>query len=502
MEIPSPEWGGQGRGKTPFANNRATTITDHGRCLHPNDFIGGSIVDGLKSTEAEMPNRKLLAVCILIAVAAAIVPGRAARSDAAPPREPPAGNVWPAAGTTMVQMTAENVTLWIRPASGKGYVAAVTADFNFRNQGTAAESMQVRFPMEPVNGGGDGYGGRPLIRNFAAKTGGAALPITTVEEPFEDGPAVAWSTFPVTFPAGKDVFLRVTYETGFSSGHYGDSWLDYILETGAGWYGNIGSAVVTYRFPYAVGPLNVPVQEQAVRTGSEVRFLFSEFEPDFLSNIRLEFLHPAVWQKVLDLEHATGENPKDVRSVVQLAAEYQDLCMLAGTDASLLAETIVLEGLTYSPESADLHAEWANIFLDRLLPMCSGFDRSETLAGLRRELNLALSLDPENELALEVQQVLAENYPELLGTPEPAPATAVAATKTPTEVKIKTETATRFPVTKTATVFETPTVEALPPGPEPSGGIPAGWLIGAGIAGVVLGLIVPSSWKRRATEKL
>jgi len=42
----------------------------------------------------------------------------------------------------------------------------------------------------------------------------------------------------------------------------------------------------------------------------------------------------------------------------------------------------------------------------------------------------------------------------------------------------------------------------LPPGPEPSGGIPAGWLIGAGIAGVVLGLIVPSSWKRRATEKL
>jgi hypothetical protein len=292
-----------------------------------------------------MPNRKLLAVCILIAVAAAIVPGRAARSDAAPPREPPAGNVWPAAGTTMVQMTAENVTLWIRPASGRGYVAAVTADFNFRNQGTAAESMQVRFPMEPVNGGGDGYGGRPLIRNFAAKTGGAALPITTVEEPFEDGPAVAWSTFPVTFPAGKDVFLRVTYETGFSSGHYGDSWLDYILETGAGWYGNIGSAVVTYRFPYAVGPLNVPVQEQAVRTGSEVRFLFSEFEPDFLSNIRLEFLHPAVWQKVLDLEHATGENPKDVRSVVQLAAEYQDLCMLAGTDASLLAETIVLADL-------------------------------------------------------------------------------------------------------------------------------------------------------------
>jgi hypothetical protein len=456
-----------------------------------------------------MPNRKLFAVCILIAVAAALVPGRAARSDAAPPRKPPAGSVAPAAGTTMVQMIAENVTLWIHPGAGGKYAASVTADFNFRNQGPSAESMQVRFPMEPVDGQGDGYGRRPLIRNFSAQAGGAALPVTALEEPFEYGPAVAWSAFPLTFPAGKDVFLRVTYETDINSGKYGNNWLEYILETGAGWYGNIGSAVVTFRFPYAVGPVNVQGGEQALRTGSEVRFLYSDFEPDSRSNVSLQFLSPAAWQKILDLERETGENPRDIQSIIALADMYQDMCVTGGPEASRLAETIVLEGLTYSPDSADLHAEWANIYLARLLPWCSGysgagFDRSEVVAGLQRELNLALQIDPQNELALKVQQTIADrlNYdPDFLSTSEPIPATAVPATPTATALKSKSATATWVAVTDTPTLFVTPTAEAVPPGPEPSGGIPAGWLIGAGIAGLAVGLVIPSSWKRRVKEK-
>jgi hypothetical protein len=36
----------------------------------------------------------------------------------------------------------------LRNGRGGGYVASVTADFNFRNQGSSAESMQARFPME------------------------------------------------------------------------------------------------------------------------------------------------------------------------------------------------------------------------------------------------------------------------------------------------------------------------------------------------------------------
>jgi hypothetical protein len=454
-----------------------------------------------------MPNRKLLAVCILIAVAAVLVPGRVARSDAAPPRQPPGSSVAPAAGDTMVQMIAENVTLWIHVGSGGKYVASVTADFSFRNRGSSGESMQVRFPMEGVDGMGDGYGRRPLIRNFWAWADGAALPVSSADEPFEDGPAIAWSTFPVTFPAGKDVFLRVRYETDIAAGKYGGDWLEYVLETGAGWYGTIGSAVVTYRFPYAVGPVNVPGQEQAVRTGNEVRFLYSDFEPDSRSNIRLSFIAPAAWQKALDLERETGENPQDIPSIIALADAYQGMCMAGGPDASRLAETIVQEGLTYNPEIADLHAEWANIYLARLLPMCceydgAEFDRGETIAGLRRELNLALQMDPHNKLALDVQQRIYDELkydPDFLSTSTPAGATAIPATPTPTEIKIKTATATRFSITDTPTAFATPTVEAPPPGPAPMGGIPIGWLAGVGIVGIAVGLVVPSSWKRRMT---
>lgn len=448
-----------------------------------------------------MPNRKLLAVCILIAVAAAIVPGRAALSDVAPPRQPPGSSVAPAAaGTTMVQMLSENVTLWIRPGAGGGYVTSVTADFNFRNQGLAAEFMQARFPMESLTGLGARYenGDPKLVRNFAVQAGGTALPVVVVQEPFTDGPMFAWSTFPITFPVGKDVFLHVSYELDMTSGSSGDG-LWYILQTGAGWYGTIGSAVVTFRFPYAVGPVNVAKPERAVITGNEVRFFFSDFEPDYKDDVALGFAWPEAWRRVLDLERQTGENPHDVRSIIALADAYQDLCEARGLDASRLAETTVMMGLTYSPDSADLHAEWAKIFLARLGPLCGGydadgFDRDQTVVGLQRELNLALQIDPQNELALKVQQTINDqlNYdPDLLSTTGPVPAT-----KTPTEEKIKTETATRFPATDTPTTFVTPTAEALESGPQPSMGIPAGWLIGAGIAGVAAGLIIPSSWKR------
>jgi hypothetical protein len=457
-----------------------------------------------------MIHRKSIAVCLLAALLAAIIPGRIARSDAAPPRVPSGSNVIPGQ-ETKVRMVAENVLLWILKRADGKYHAEVTADFNFRNQGAAAESLQVRFPMEDVDGEGDGYGNRPLIRNFSAQADGVPLAIQSVSEPFKYGPPVQWSTFPVSFPVGRDVLLRVQYETDLTSGKYSTTWLGYILETGYGWYGTIGSAVITYRFPYAVSPVNTLNPPNAVQVGNEVRFLYSDFEPDSSFNINLTFANPAVWQRVLDLERYTGEHPTDIPSILQLAGTYEDLCIL-NPAASLLAETIIEEALTYSPDSADLHAEWASTYFDRIpnFPMtCATFNPlpeaeiDQAITGLQRELNRALELDPHNARALQLQSDISNaeiNNPDVLSTSTPTiPATKAAEAATPEE-STSTPSSTLIS-TPTAENTQTPVAAGGSGGKEGSqamsAGIPAGWLIVAALAGLAVGILFPASWKQR-----
>jgi hypothetical protein len=459
-----------------------------------------------------MINRKLLAVCLLAALLAAMIPGRVARSDAAPPRSPSGSNVVPGQATN-VRMLAENVLLWIQKGSDGDYHAEVTADFLFRNQGNAGESMQVRFPMENIDGIGDGYGGRPLIRNFSAQADGVLLAVQTATEPFKYGPVIQWSTFPVSFPADRDVLLRVNYETDLTKGK-GYKSLGYILETGAGWYGTIGSAVITYRFPYAVSPVNTPNTPDVLRVGREVRFLYSDFEPDPSFNTNLIFVDPAVWQNALDLESYTGEHPQDIPSILQLADTYRDMCNL-NPDSSQLAETIVDQALTYSPDSADLHAELAWIYTDRstILPMsnCYRFpekepERSQTIAGLQRELKRAFELDPQNAKALELQgrisSDLKTNWDSLSTSIPTIPATEAATIATPEEAG---STPVTMPVTPTAQSILLPVIAGGGSGtnetgqaetPSASAGIPAGWLIAAAVAGLAAGILLAILWRR------
>jgi hypothetical protein len=452
-----------------------------------------------------MMTRKLFAVSLLAVFIGAIIPGRIARSDAAPPRVPFGSNVLPGQ-ETKVRMVAENVLLWILKGSDGKYNAEVTADFSFRNQGTSGESMQVRFPMENVDGEGDGYGNRPLIRNFSARADGVGLAVQTVKEPFQTGPEIQWSTFPMSFPVGRDVLLRVNYETDLMRGKYSQKSLGYILETGAGWYGTIVSAVITYRFPYAVSPVNAPYPEDALRVGNEVRFLYSDFEPDSSFNTSLAFADPVVWQSALDLERYTGEHPTDIPSILQLADTYEELCILTPA-ASLLAETIVEEGLTYSPDSSDLHTEWAAIYFDRIpnfAMTCGTFNPlpeaevDQAIAGLQRELNRALELDPKNARALQLQKDVSNAAiynPEVLSTSTPTiPATETAKTATPKKSSLTPAFTPTLQNTPLPTVGGSGTNEG---GRIVSAGIPAGWLIVAGIVGLAAGMLFPALWKRR-----
>ncbi len=80
-------------------------------------------------------------------------PSQPARADIAPPAEPPGSNISPGE-STQVQMLAETVQIQVQPVGYQSRprlavefaLASVKASFVMRNQGQAAEQLQVRFP--------------------------------------------------------------------------------------------------------------------------------------------------------------------------------------------------------------------------------------------------------------------------------------------------------------------------------------------------------------------
>jgi hypothetical protein len=325
-------------------------------------------------------------------------------------------------------------------------------------------------------------------------------------------PDVQWSAFSVTFPAGKDVALAVRYDTGMT-GEGSIKWLDYILETGAGWYGPIGSAVIIYRFPYAVGSVNIlSGSTNYYLVGREVRFIAADFEPDAGSNIHLRFVDPAVWQSALDLESETGANPTDIPSIVSLAEIYEGMNQLhhdcnVDPGASQLAMSIIQEGLVYSPDSAELHAEWAGLYFDRM--QCAYFESSmeqlqnpswnDWVSGFVRELKMALALDPANKKALQLQEEMSQwqdSAPDLLSmlTPTAFPADTeenLPIQSTPTPRAMETAAQSFFPGA-TPLIVNTPVTNGVP-----LSGFGIGWVLTAGLGGMILGIGISSLWKLR-----
>ena len=190
-------------------------------------------------------------------------------------------------------MVAETVILTISkdPADSREATAKTEAIFTMRNLGTAEENMQVRFPLSFFNGNSDGFGNFPEIDSIAVKINGKTIQTKKENQPFfnsdlsyRERDEIPWAVFDVSFPPSQDVTIEVTYTVkGF--GYYPYENFKYILETGAGWNGTIGTADVIVRLPYEVNKQNVWAEgvtgytdptQGGVMSGSEIRWHFEE----------------------------------------------------------------------------------------------------------------------------------------------------------------------------------------------------------------------------------
>jgi hypothetical protein len=324
---------------------------------------------------------------LLLCTLAESIPVQMAKADAAPPPDPTVGGVGPyRPQKTSVQMMSETVFIDVPQSPSdiqKPKQIKVSASFTMHNQGQAEEHMQAIFPLTRLNTGGSEEALYQIdISTFRIKVNGREVPFTTISTPPEVtitdmdhgfSPNVEWAAFDAIFPVKQDVLLEVEYEMLNPYGEYGEGFtgIAYILETGAGWYGNIGSADITVRFPY-------PVTEEAVSgnppgyifSGNEMRWTLRDFEPARADNIDIYAIHADVWQEILNLREKVAKNPNDDEAWSELGDQYMDRGifirwegMIVGKDPHFteLALDARQKLVALRPDSGEAHYKLAEI---------------------------------------------------------------------------------------------------------------------------------------------
>jgi len=377
----------------------------------------------------------------LSSTATAVLPTTFVHADAAPPEAPPGTTLLPGESITQVRMVAETVTLTIskHPSNSQRAIAKTEAVFTMRNLGTEAETMAVRFPLSFFNGNSDGYGGFPEIASITVKVDGKSVPtrrevqpFTSSEYSFPEREEIPWAVFDVTFPPNQDVILEVVYNVdGF--GYYPYEAFKYILETGAGWNGTIGSAEIIVRLPYEVSEQNLDLTGQAghgeltpggVRSGNEIRWSFTDLEPTYLDNIQMVVVAPSLWEKVLQEKSNVEKNPNDGEAWGRLAKAYKEVTMMpkgylredpAGVELVALSKAAYEKCLSLLPNDP----LWQYGYADLLwAPYQYGIyfagktDTENILEKTLTALQTTLTLDPNNQLAKDLLLEISYQVPQ------------------------------------------------------------------------------------------
>ncbi|MBL8101018.1 MAG: hypothetical protein JNM02_00675 [Anaerolineales bacterium] len=413
--------------------------------------------------------------CASVLILISAFPQKAVHADVAPPEAPPGTNLVPGNETTQVRMMAETVTLTFskNQSDPRKAVAKTEAVFTMRNLGNAEERMAVRFPLSFFNGNSDGFGNFPEISSIAVKVDGKNVPTKKENQPFlyseysyQERDQIPWAVFDVIFPPNQDVTIEVVYNVN-GYGYYPYEAFKYILETGAGWNGTIGSAEVVVRLPYEVSEQNLDLSGQAghgestpggVRSGNEIRWSFTDFEPTYLDNIQIVIVVPFLWENVLREKANVEKNPNDGEAWGRLGKAYKEVVMMpkgylredpAGLELYAMSKNAYERYLALLPNDPLWHYGYADLLWAHYQYSVYYTGKPDTEGILTKTLTAlqtTLALDPNNQLAKDllleisyqipdaVQQMEDESFILFGLTATPIPPTPWAVESTPTFV--------------------------------------------------------------------
>lgn len=336
-----------------------------------------------------------LAVCAVL-YSLSIQP---ARADAAPPPDPTVGGAAPYRPIeTKVQMMSETVLIDALPSQTRWATPPdyywtpnqinVSASFTMQNQGDTEEKMYVLFPLTRLDMPWDESSYNIIHSSFVARVDGNLVPTTETTTPPELGKIpqdwrsvdtpdgifpgdVKWAAFAVTFPVHQDVLIQVGYL--MDGGDQGLHQVDYILETGAGWYGNILSADITVRLPYPATLESVPEASPGYSfSGNDVHWKMINFEPKRKDNLSVRFIDTNAWPPILELRSRVEQFPEDADAWYKLADKYSELgfwdspggLMIDNQHLVDLSIEASQKAIYFRPEWGDAHYQLAGLLWD------------------------------------------------------------------------------------------------------------------------------------------
>jgi hypothetical protein len=268
---------------------------------------------------------------------------------------PGGSNIQPE-GETPIQMASEKVVLNVRPATevddtvvirnpaeyglpgsfdgSPGMypaVADVLADFTMVNPTNEAVSMTAWFPLasaletEEWNINPDEV--VPRIERFQVILDGKPLEYTVHEMPNpkgEDKPPLPWVSFQVTFPAGEETHVQISYIVPTWWSYEGLTMnLYYVFQTGAGWAGPIGKAELLVNLPYPASAETIYEMPKGGQIeGHQVRWTWTDLEPGPQDDFFIKLLMLDRWDELQDARAAVAANPRDGESWLNLAYTY------------------------------------------------------------------------------------------------------------------------------------------------------------------------------------
>jgi hypothetical protein len=400
--------------------------------------------------------KQLKIILIIFLVITTFFIPRHISADVAPPFQPPITNPEPGSETTNVRMMSETVLIDVQPDNQKDSlgIALISANFTMRNMGTSPENMSARFPIS----GNDGREQYPEILNLIVKVNSSQIQYKRVNYPDirryikKDVP---WAEFNIDFPVGKDVNIEIAY-TLKGSGYAPFTSFYYILETGAGWFGTIGSADVILHLPYPASEQNVILTQigwsdttlGGVFSGNEVRWHFDDFEPGVdgpVQNMKFSLVAPAAWKAVLDGKNYVEQHPSDGEAWGKLAMAAKHVFFMGkgyrtdpgGEELFSRSVEAYEKCLALKPQDAQWHAGFADLLSERA--DWDSFSNGVTQDAIRaiQEIQIALQLAPKDPIVLEIAENISYlfsgsmvqtngiyDFPWLTQTPTPFPATA------------------------------------------------------------------------------
>lgn len=510
-----------------------------------------------------MNAKKLVRGCawaaLTLMMAISLIPQHGAQADIGwPPVYPSGSSVGVTPGEeNMVRMVAEEVTLVVEeyhgdPPLDSGDAPAsrmrgqVEAEFLMHNLGQEQQSFDVWFPLAASvhYEGLLSYQPENTLQGFQVWIDEQPVSFEKVKAPDVFNPQMesTWARFSLTFPAGKDVVVRVRY-TLYPSGRRPFGSFEYVLQTGAGWYDTIGQADINITLPDPVTPENVTLAGRSIEglpiapqpagfviAGNTISWHFTNLEPTAQDNIFVDVLEPGAYHALLQARQQAASDPTSADAQLELAKAAENSVMVVktigqhggGADLAEEANAAYRKALDLDPNRAEIYsryAEWMMRTEGWVSLMRFGVCPEELCDVVSR--GLALFPNDADLLKIDEDTRLLQQEATLYLTQEglSSTQTAVVTSKQATQDALRTArasvmamvpTLTPAPPTATAApqVTDTPTVvppaaatTAAPaetmPAPVEETGTASTWYLIGGLVVLFIGIIALLIWRVR-----